>query len=124
MWLTASTLDFSGTNQRELKLTGIKVRDSRVVNLFDAGITSNSLAFGKLTMTYKGNNQFSITSNTFDFDYQPNSSFARNAGTFVGGAVFEQFYTIPVTPFSIMRDVFGFGGSFDVIFNGNTTIPK
>ena len=122
--IDASTLDFSGTSQRELKLTGMKPGDSRGVNLFYSGINSNSLAFGKLTMTYQGENQFSITSNLFDFDYQSNSSFSRNAGTFIGGAVSGQFYTIPVTPFSIIRDVSGFGGSFDVIFNGTTTIPK
>ncbi|MFO0478188.1 MAG: hypothetical protein ACK50L_05350 [Bacteroidota bacterium] len=71
-----------------------------------------------------GNNQFSITSNRFDFDYQSNASFGRNAGTFVGGAVFGQFYTIPITPFSILRDVTGFGGSFMINFNGTVTIPK
>lgn len=97
---------------------------SKNVNLFNSGINSNSLAFGNLRMTYKGNNQFSITSNRFDFDYQSNASFGRNAGTFVGGAVFGQFYTIPITPFSILRDVIGFGGSFMINFNGTVTIPK
>ena len=74
-------------------------------------------------MTYQGNNQFSIESNRFDFDYQSNSSFGRNAGTFIGGAVFGQFYTIPITPFSITRDVTGFGGSYMINFNGNVYIP-
>ncbi len=97
---------------------------SKNVNLFNSGINSNSLAFGNLRMTYKGNNQFSITSNRFDFDYQSTASFGRNAGTFVGGAVFGQFYTIPITPFSILRDVTGFGGSFMINFNGTVTIPK
>ncbi len=122
--IKASTLDFSGTSQRELGLTGMKVGSSKGVNLFNSGINSNSLAFGKLTMTYQGNNQFSIASNKFDFDYQSNSSFWRNAATFVGGAVFGQFYTIPITPFSILRDATGFGGSFMINFNGTVTIPK
>ena len=39
-------------------------------------------------------------------------------------AVFGQFYTIPITPFSILRDATGFGGSFMINFNGNVTIPK
>jgi len=122
--INASTLDFSGTSQRELKLTGMKVGDSRNVNLFNSGINSISLAFGNLRMTYQGNNQFSIKSNRFDFDYQSKASFSRNAGTFVGGAVFDQFYTIPITPFGILRDVTGFGGSFMINFNGTVTISK
>jgi hypothetical protein len=122
--IKASTLDFSGTSQRELKLTGMKPGDVRTISLFDSGINSRSLAFGSLRMTYQDNNQFSIESNLFDFDYQSNSSFARDAGTFIGGAVFGQFYTIPITPFSILRDVTGFGGSFMINFNGTVTIPK
>lgn len=122
--IDSSTLDFSNTSQKELGLTGIKVGESRGVNLFNSGINSNSLAFGNLTFTSQGNNQFSITSNMFDFDYQEGSSFGRNFGTFIGGAVFEQFYTIPVTPYSILRNTTGFGGSFNVIFNGNATVPK
>jgi RHS repeat-associated protein len=122
--IDASTLDFSGTSQRELKLTGMKIGESREANLFYSGINSNSLAFGKLTMTYQGKNQFSIVSNKFDFDYQSNSSFGRNAGTFIGGAVFGQFYTIPISPFSILRDATRFGGSFMINFNGTLTIPK
>lgn len=73
-------------------------------------------------MTYQGNNQFSINSDYFNFDYQSGSSFRRNAGTFIGGAVFGQFYEIPITPFSILRDITGFGGSFKINFIGTTTI--
>lgn len=101
----------------------MKPNDIRYANLFNSGISPNSLAFGNLQMTYKGN-QFSITSNRFDFDYQSYASFGRNAGTFVGGAVFGQFYTIPITPFSILRDVTGFGGDFMINFKGTVTIPK
>lgn len=123
--INASTLDFSGTSQRELGLAGMKPGDIKYrVNLFSGGINQNSLAFGKLDMVYEGNNQFSVISNRFDFDYQSNASFGRNAGTFVGGAVFGQFYTIPITPFSILRDITGFGGSFMINFNGTVTIPK
>lgn len=122
--VNASTLDFSGTSQRELKLTGMKPEDVRNANLFNSGINQKSLAFGNLRMTYKGNNQFSITSNRFDFDYQSTASFGRNAGTFVGGAVFGQFYITPITPFSVLRDVTGFGGSFMIHFKGTVTIPK
>jgi len=122
--LDASTMNFRSTSQRELKLTGMKIGDSRGVNLFDSGINQYSLAFGKLTMTYQGNNQFSIESNRFDFDYQSNSSFSRNAGTFIGGLVFEQFYTIPITPFSIIRNATEFGGSIMINFNRTIYIPK
>ena len=122
--IDASTMDFSGISQRELKLIGMKVGGSRGVNLFLSGINQYSLAFGKLTMTYQGNNQFSIESNRFDFEYQSNSSFSRNAGTFIGGAVFGQFYTIPVSPFSIMRDATGFGGAYMINFNGTVYIPR
>ena len=122
--INASTLDFSGTSQRELGLAGMKPNDIRYANLFNSGINQNSLAFGKLDMVYEGNNQFSVISNRFDFDYQSNASFGRNAGTFVGGAVFGQFYTIPITPFSILRDITGFGGAFMINFNGIVTIKK
>ncbi|MCB9074636.1 MAG: hypothetical protein H6552_03740 [Chitinophagales bacterium] len=49
----------------------------------------------------------------FDFDYQSKSSFSRNAGTLLGGAVFGQFYTIPITPFSILRDITDLEGVYD-----------
>jgi len=122
--IIASTLDFSGTSQRQLGLTGLKKKDSKVVSLFNSGINPNFLAFGNLTMTYMGNDQFSIVSNRFDFDWNPTASFGRNAGTFIGGAVFGQIYTTPVTPFSILRDVTKFGGSFKINFIGTVTIPK
>jgi hypothetical protein len=100
------------------------VGEHRGVNLFNSGINSNSLAFGKVTMTYNGNNRFSIASDKFDFDYQSKSSLGRNTGTFIGGAVFGQFYTIPITPFSILRDATGLGGSIMINFRGTVTIHK
>ena len=124
--IDALTLDFSSTSQKQLDLSGIIVGESRGVNLFNSGINSNSLAFGELTLTYSGNNQFLIESNKFDFDYQPNSSFSRNFGTFMGGAIFGRFYNTPVPlphPFFIQPNFF-FGGPFNVIFNGTVTISE
>lgn len=111
--------------QKGLGLSGIKNNESRGVNLFSASKTSvNSWALGKLDMTYRGNNQFSITRNKFDFDYQSNFSFGRNAGTFIGGAILGQFYNTPVIPYSILRNTTGFGGAFWINFNGTVTIPN
>ena len=125
-YIDASTLNFNKTSQKKLGLSNMKVGESKGVNLFDSGINSNSLAFGKLTMTYQGNNQFSIESNFFDFDYQPKSSLSRNLGTFVGGAVFGRFFNTPMPlphPFFLQPNL-AFGGPFKVVFNGTATIPK
>jgi hypothetical protein len=87
MIINSSSLDFSGTSQSKLGLDGMKKGESREASLFKTGINGQSLAFGRLEFTYQGNNQFSITDNMFDFDYQAGQSFSRNAGTILGGAV-------------------------------------
>jgi hypothetical protein len=56
--ITTSDLDFSSTSQKELGLTGMKPGETRGVNLFESGVDSNSLAFGKVTMVYEGNDFF------------------------------------------------------------------
>ena len=124
-YLDASTLDFSHTSQKELNINQMKIGDIRAVNLFSSekNINQNSLAFGVVEMEYMGNNRFSITKNRFDFDYQENASFNRNAGTFVGGLVFGQIYETPITPFAIDRDYNKTGGAFDVIFFNTVYIP-
>ena len=98
--------------------------ETRLVNLFDYEVNSNSLAFGKVEMTYQGGDLFTIDPNRFDFEYRSGASFGRNAGTFLGGLTVGQTFTIPAYPMSIVRDILGFGGSFDVIFHGAVTIPK
>ena len=67
MTIKMSSVDFSGTSQKALGLTGMKVGDSQGVNLFQSGINPISLAFGKVNMTYKGNNLFEINQDIFDF---------------------------------------------------------
>ena len=109
----ASKLDFSGTNQRQLDLAGMKPGDYKDVNLFRAGINSNSLAFGKVFMTYKGNDQFAIKANKFDFNIEWDKGVTwRNAGTVLGAAI----------NYSVLS-VF-LGGPYNVIFDGTATIPK
>lgn len=120
MIINASSLDFSGTSQRELGLVGMKKGESREASLFKTGINGQSLAFGRLEFTYQGNNQFSITDNMFDFDYQAGQSFSRNAGTILGGAV---NYNLMISPSAALVPLI-FGGPYNVIFNGYVTIPK
>ncbi|MBI4945229.1 MAG: hypothetical protein HY840_02375 [Bacteroidetes bacterium] len=121
MTINASSIDFSGTNQRQLGLDKIGIgKTLDPVNLFNAGINSNSLAFGRLSMTRVSETQFSIAPNKFDFDYQPDASWQRNAGTMLGGAV---NYNLWLSPGSALVPLI-FGGSYWVNFNGTATIPK
>lgn len=124
MTINSASLDFSRTSQRQLGLSGMKPRDKKEGNLFRTGINSQSLAFGRLEFTYQGNNQFSITDNVFDFDYQANASFSRNAGTILGGAVNYNVFPslLLMSPVPTLTPIF-FGGPYKVIFNGNVTIP-
>lgn len=125
MTINSISLDFSGTSQRQLGLTGMKQGESREGNLFGTGVNAQSLAFGRLEFTYQGNNQFSITNNIFDFDYQAGHSFSRNAGTILGGAfnynVFPSLFLRSPIPTIVPMT---FGGPYNVIFNGNVTIPE
>ena len=81
MTINTNSLNFYGTSQNELGIIGMKLGESREVNLFKTGVNPQSLAFGRLLFTYQGNNKFSIADNKFDFDYQADQSFSRNAGT-------------------------------------------
>jgi RHS repeat-associated protein len=114
--INASTLDFSGTSQSQLGLANMTVGQNRPVNLFKSGINQNSLAFGKVKMTYEGNSQFSILPDRFDFDIEKTNRFsARNIGTALGA--FANYAINPMQPIL-------FGGSYNVIFNNTATIPK
>jgi len=109
----ASKLDFSGTTQGQLGLEGMKVGELQGVNLFKAGINSNSLAFGKVDFVYKGNDQFAIQHNAFDFNIEWDKGVTwRNAGTVLGAAI----------NYSVLSAFLG--GPYDVIFDGTATIPK
>jgi RHS repeat-associated protein len=121
MIINASTIDFSGTTQGQLGLDKLEIGQTLdPVNLFDAGINSNSLAFGKLSMTRISDTQFSIAPNTFNFDYQSGASWQRNAGTILGGAI---NYNLMISPAAALIPVF-LGGPYNVIFKGTVTIPK
>lgn len=118
MNINASSLDFSGTSQKQLGLTNLKIGQSYGVNLFRSGINSISLAFGKVSMTYKGNNQFQINRDVFDFNIEWNNGFsARNAGTLLGAFINYNLLILPELP--LIR-----GGPYPVNFNGTVTIPK
>jgi RHS repeat-associated protein len=125
MTINSASLDFSGTSQKQLGLAGMKLGESREGNLFRTGINAQSLAFGRLEFTYQGSNQFSITSNMFDFDYQAGQSFSRNAGTILGGAVNNNVFPSLLlrSPIPTLVPMI-FGGPYNVIFNGNVTIPQ
>ena len=116
-------LDFSFTSRKQLGIPdNLKPGDPWSVNLFDAGVNELSLSFGKVDLIYQGNNQFTMT-DYFDFNYEKGGTFARNAGTFVGGAVFRTIYGVPIPappPFSIFRPNVFRGGPFNV--RGTVTI--
>jgi hypothetical protein len=121
-FIDASKFDFSHTSRKELGIPANPViNKSYSVNLFKAGINALSLSFGNVKMIYHGNDQFSIMSDRFDFDRQPNASFSRNAATLVGSLVFGQiFETSLLLPYS-QPNVF-WGGPFDIYFWGLITI--
>jgi len=77
-------------------------------------------------MIYRGNNQFSILPNMFDFNIEWQNGFSkRNEGTVLGAIV--NYNIIPTvisrTPIPTLVPLI-FGGPYNVIFNGTTTIPK
>lgn len=51
-YFDATTMDFSCTSQKELGLSGMKVGEKRLGNLFNAGVNEYSLSFGKLWFEY------------------------------------------------------------------------
>lgn len=114
-----SNLQLNGATQRSLGLAG-KMKDE--VSLFKYGTPAQALAFGRLEFVRVGNsNQFTVTKNKFDFDYQPKQSFSRNANTFIGAAIFGNFYE---SHYVLPQPNTYFGGPFEVIFRGKITIPK
>ena len=124
MLLRASSINLKGTNQRELGLTGKTFKE---VNLFDSGKNFNSLTFGRLNMTRVNSTQFTIEANMFDFDYQADASFSRNAGTFLGGLLFGRVFNTPLPSGKdsmTLRPNYVHGGPFNIIFLGTVTIPK
>ena len=122
--IPASDIDFSDTSQKELGLSGMKPGTHREVSLFKAGtFNGNALAFGRVTMTYVGDNKFTF-GDTFNFDYDDGASFWRNAGTFLGGSIFGRFFDT-MTPLTYLTPNAYFGGpGFKIIINGSVTIPK
>jgi RHS repeat-associated protein len=116
--IRSATLDFSYTNQRVLGLDKLKVGQKALVNLFNAGVNPYSLAFGKIYMIAKGNNEFEIEANDFDWnierDQYKNAILSkRNLGTAVG------WYTTHIIPAGWFL-----GGDFLIMFMGKTKIPK
>ena len=116
--IDASSLDFSGMSQKQLGLTNLRVDKTRSINLFRSGINSVSLAFGKVNITYKGNNQFQINRDVFDFNIEWQNGFsARNVGTLLGAIINYNFLILPELPLIM-------GGPYPVYFIGTVTIPR
>ena len=126
MTINTSSIDFSGTSQRDLGLTSMKKGETRRVNLFDAGLTNQAaLAFGRVNMMYHGNNQFSIVGDaSARFDFSPlidfDGSLGRNAGNILGAAINYNIFLGSAA----MAVPLIFGGPYSVYFNGTTTIPE
>ena len=126
MTINSSSIDFSGTSQRELGLTGMTKGEVRPVNLFDAvNLNQAALAFGRVNMMYHGNNQFSIVtdeSSRFDFYplYDSGASWGRNAENILGAAI---NYNLWLSPAAALVPLIC-GGPYPVYFYGTTTIPR
>ena len=80
------------------------------------------MALGNISLSHIKGNIYSVESDFFDFDYQATGSFTRNAATFIGGAVFGQFFNTPVTTWGIIRNYTEVGGPFNINFNGTVYI--
>ena len=116
--IDASSLDFSGMSQKQLGLTNLAVDYSKSINLFRSGINSVSLAFGKVFITNRGNNQFQINQDVFDFNIEWQNGFsARNAGTLLGAFINYNLLIFPELPLIM-------GGPYQDNFIGTVTIPK
>ena len=55
-----------------------KIGETKTVNLLVTGPLSSGIVYGKLDLTYLGNNQVSIASNTYDFDTSDHPWFEGN----------------------------------------------
>ncbi|MEY4834768.1 MAG: hypothetical protein RI980_883 [Bacteroidota bacterium] len=124
-YYNASDIDLANSTQRSLGLTGIAYK-GKTINLFKNGRTGQALAFGKIDLIRVNATQFRIATNKFDFEYRSEASFSRNFATFVGGAIFGNFFETKIYfPHLYFCQPNKFiGGSFDVIFKGTITIPK
>ena len=119
----ASDIDLGNSTQRSLGLTG---KNFGGINLFKSGRIGQALAFGRIAVTRVSSTLFKILDNTFDFDYQANASLSRNVGTFIGGAIFGNFFETKIylpNIFFLQPNKF-IGGAFQVIFDGYISIPK
>ncbi len=127
MTIKMSSMDFSGTSQRELGLTGMTPGDIRKVNLFKAGpFFQPALAFGNARMRYLGNDRFTIVGDkNARFDFSPlvgGSSIARDAGNVFGAYINYNIWAIPISPLLVIPPLIS--GPYDVNFIGTTIIPK
>lgn len=105
-------------SQKQLGLTNLKVNKTLPINLFRSGINSVSLAFGKVFITNRGNNQFQIKQDVFDFNIEWENGFsARNAGTLLGAFINYNLLIFPELPLIM-------GGPYQDNFIGTVTIPK
>jgi len=119
--ISTSDVDLSYVRQKNLLYN--KKSNTYSVNLFALNKTSpTALGFGKISLSHIQGNTYIVESDFFDFDYQATGSFSRNAATFIGGAVFGQFFDTPVTTWGIIRNYTGIGGPFWVDFNGTVYI--
>jgi hypothetical protein len=110
LYVSTSSLDFSGVTQKNLKSLG---NGRYGLDLYKANPASQTaLSLGKITLVSQGNNQFSIEKDRYDFNIEWQNGFSkRNIATFGAGAL---HYGAGLNLF--------FGGPYDIYFNGNVTI--
>lgn len=88
-------------------------------SLWPSNFTEAGLSLGGVTFKYLGNNKVSIVGeDTYDFDYQKESSLKRNLATVLGGIVHNM-------PFLGVGGVLTSGGqAYDIYFKGKATIEN
>lgn len=129
MIIDMSTIDFSGTSQKELGISGWRIGQTDNVNLFRAGpFNLAALAFGRVTMQYHGNDRFSIVGDRQSrFDFLPlideKASVQRNVGNVLGAIINHNVWMLGISPRPLVSTL-TVNGSYPVSFVGTTYIKK
>lgn len=126
-WVDASTLDFDYISQKDLNYkNGIAT-----INLFNFSVTDQTaLALGKITLVPKGNNQFEIEPDDYDFNVEWENGWSkRNVATVLAGyfhgPVIDN-YPIPTYWMGgrpcYIQPSYHFGGPFQIRFKNTVYI--
>ncbi len=124
LYVSTDALDFSFVSKKDLIYNAEK--NTYSVNLFALKKNNQtSLALGKVSLNYIGNNLYTINSDLYDFNIEWKEGFSkRNRGTFIAGLVHGPVldnYPIPIIP-SIYGPSYYLGGYYNIFFIGTIYI--